>query len=51
METTCWSGAAAGEITVSAGPGGIGLDNFERGDKYFSGAASNFRAHPVQQKK
>jgi hypothetical protein len=40
------AGAAAGEIIVGIGPGAIG-----RGFTYCSGAASNFFAHPAQQKK
>jgi hypothetical protein len=35
-----------GETMVKLGPAGAG-----RGCKYFSGAASNFVAHPAQQKK
>jgi hypothetical protein len=43
---TAAPGAAAGEIMVSIGPEAAG-----RGFRYCSGAASNFFAHPAQQKK
>jgi hypothetical protein len=40
------AGAAAGEIAIGIAPDGIGC-----GFRYCSGAASNFFAHPAQQKK
>src|SRR5437899_10026478 len=46
MGTVFRTGAEAGEIPVNIGPDGAG-----RGFRYCSGAASNFRAHPAQQKK